>query len=83
MNFFFFLVVLLSIKLLTTLFGYRKDVEVKFPLISGGSDVPPNYSQAEDVVRRLKWESSKLAEDIQREQQLLDHLKGKSTSQVL
>ncbi|KAK7285775.1 hypothetical protein RJT34_20556 [Clitoria ternatea] len=56
--------------------GSRKDVEVKFPLISGECDVPPNYIEAEDVVRKLKWESSKLAADIQREQQLLECRKG-------
>lgn len=65
----------------TTLSGCRKEVEVKFPLISGGYDMPPNYIQAEDVVRKLKWESSKLAADIQREQQLLDYKKGNITSQ--
>jgi hypothetical protein len=54
---------------------------VKFPLISGESDVPPDYIEAEDVVRKLKWETSKLAADIQREQQLLDLRKGNSTSQ--
>ncbi|KAL1350360.1 protein DEFECTIVE IN MERISTEM SILENCING 3 isoform X1 [Arachis hypogaea] len=63
--------------------GSRKDVEVKFGIFSGRSGVvPPNYSQAEEVVRRLKWESTKLAEDIQREQQLLDHLKAKSANKV-
>ncbi|XP_072076142.1 protein DEFECTIVE IN MERISTEM SILENCING 3 isoform X1 [Arachis hypogaea] len=63
--------------------GSRKDVEVKFGIVSGRSGVvPPNYSQAEEVVRRLKWESTKLAEDIQREQQLLDHLKAKSADKV-
>ncbi|XP_061372850.1 protein DEFECTIVE IN MERISTEM SILENCING 3-like isoform X2 [Gastrolobium bilobum] len=61
--------------------GSRKVVEVKFPLISGESDVPPNYIEAEDMVRKLKWESSKLAADIHREQQLLDYRKGNFTSQ--
>ncbi|GAU13662.1 hypothetical protein TSUD_347660 [Trifolium subterraneum] len=61
--------------------GSRQDVEVKFPLISGESDVPPDYIEAEDVVRKLKWETTKLAADIQREQQLLDLRKGNSTSQ--
>lgn len=61
-------------------FGCRKDVEVKFPLIGGEPDVPPDYIEAEDVVRRLKWETSKLAADIQREQQLLDFRKGSSNT---
>lgn len=56
--------------------GSRKEVGVKFPLISGESDVPPNYIEAEDVVRKLKWEKTKLDADIQREQQLLDCRKG-------
>ncbi|MED6125294.1 hypothetical protein PIB30_067222 [Stylosanthes scabra] len=59
--------------------GGRKDVEVKFGITSGGSNViSSDYSQAEEVVRRLKWESTKLAEDIRREQQLLDDLKATS-----
>lgn len=62
--------------------GSRKDAEVKFPLIAGESDVPPDYTEAEDVVRKLQWETSKLAADIQREQQLLDFRKAKSTSQA-
>lgn len=57
-------------------------MEVKFPLIAGESDVPPNYTEAEDVARKLKWESSKLAADIQREQQLLDFRKGNFTNQA-
>ncbi|KAG4929020.1 hypothetical protein JHK85_055506 [Glycine max] len=57
--------------------GSRKDVEVKFPLISGGSDVPPNYIETEEAVRKLNWETSKLAADKHREQQLLDYRKGK------
>lgn len=64
------------------MFDCRKDVEVKFPLIAGESDVPPNYIEAEDVVRKLKWESSKLAADVHREQQLLDIRKGNFTSQA-
>jgi len=55
---------------------------VKFPLIARESDVPPDYTEAEDVVRKLQWETSKLAADIQREQQLLDLRKAKSTSQA-
>ncbi|TKY61251.1 DEFECTIVE IN MERISTEM SILENCING 3 [Spatholobus suberectus] len=62
--------------------GSRKDVEVKFPLISGESGVPPNYIEAEDAVRKLQWEKSKLDADIQREQQLLDYRKGNFTRQA-
>ncbi|KAK7338068.1 hypothetical protein VNO77_18665 [Canavalia gladiata] len=61
--------------------GSRKDIDVKFPLW-GESDVPPTYIEAEDVVRKLKWESSKLAADIHREQQLLDYRKGNLTRRV-
>ncbi|ESW19313.1 hypothetical protein PHAVU_006G113900 [Phaseolus vulgaris] len=56
--------------------GCRKDVEVKFPLISGGSDVPSNYIETEETVRKLNWETSKLSADKHREQQLLDYRKG-------
>lgn len=52
-------------------------MEVKFPLASGESDVPENYNQAQDILRMLKWESSKLAEDIEREQQILDSARAK------
>jgi len=63
-------------KFLTTLSCCRKDVEVKFPLISGRSDVPPNYIETEERVRMLNWETSKLSADKHREQQLLDYRKG-------
>ncbi|KAK7397442.1 hypothetical protein VNO78_18614 [Psophocarpus tetragonolobus] len=56
--------------------GSRKNVEVKFPLISGESDVPPNYIETEEAVRKLNWETSKLGDDKRREQQLLDYRKG-------
>ncbi|XP_014491485.1 protein DEFECTIVE IN MERISTEM SILENCING 3 isoform X2 [Vigna radiata var. radiata] len=56
--------------------GSRKDVEVKFPLISGGSGVPPNYIETEEAVRKLNWETAKLGADKHREQQLLDYRKG-------
>ncbi|XP_020213831.1 protein DEFECTIVE IN MERISTEM SILENCING 3 isoform X3 [Cajanus cajan] len=59
--------------------GSGKEVEVKFPLLSGESNVPPNYIEAEDVVRKLKWENTKLDADIHREQQLLDYRKGNLT----
>ncbi|XP_027931212.1 protein DEFECTIVE IN MERISTEM SILENCING 3-like [Vigna unguiculata] len=56
--------------------GSRKDVEVKFPLIYGGSGVPPDYIETEEAVRKLNWETSKLSADKHREQQLLDYRKG-------
>ncbi|XP_057439678.1 protein DEFECTIVE IN MERISTEM SILENCING 3-like [Lotus japonicus] len=62
--------------------GSREDVEVKFPLITGESDVPLDYIEAEDEVRQLKWINSKLAADIHREQQLLELRKGNFTSQA-
>ncbi|RDX91974.1 Protein DEFECTIVE IN MERISTEM SILENCING 3, partial [Mucuna pruriens] len=62
--------------------GSRKEVEVKFPLISGESDLPPNYIETEDAVRKLNWETSKLLADIEREQQLLDYRKGSFTRQA-
>lgn len=55
---------------------------MKFPLITGESDVPLDYIEAEDEVRQLKWINSKLAADIHREQQLLELRKGNFTSQA-
>jgi len=49
---------------------------VKFPLIYGGSGVPPDYIETEEAVRKLNWETSKLSADKHREQQLLDYRKG-------
>ncbi|KAF7826192.1 protein DEFECTIVE IN MERISTEM SILENCING 3-like isoform X1 [Senna tora] len=63
-------------------FGPRKEAEVKFPVTSGESDGPSNYAQAEDMARKLRWESSKLAADIQREQELLDRAKADFMSQA-
>ncbi|KAE9591643.1 hypothetical protein Lalb_Chr20g0120921 [Lupinus albus] len=62
--------------------GSRKEVEVKFPLISGESDVPEDYIKAEDEVRKMKWEKYKIDADIQREQKLLDYAKSNFTSQA-
>ncbi|CAJ1975997.1 unnamed protein product [Sphenostylis stenocarpa] len=62
--------------------GSRKDVEVKFPLILGGSDVPPKYTETEEAVRKLNWENSKLSADKHREQQLLEYRKGMFTRQT-
>ena len=49
---------------------------MKFPLIYGGSGVPPDYIETEEAVRKLNWETSKLSADKHREQQLLDYRKG-------
>ncbi|XP_054814381.1 protein DEFECTIVE IN MERISTEM SILENCING 3-like isoform X2 [Prosopis cineraria] len=62
--------------------GSRKEVEVKFPVTSGESDLPASYIQAEDMARMLKWESSKIAADIIREQQLLDYTNANLTNDV-
>ncbi|KAI4355246.1 hypothetical protein L6164_004039 [Bauhinia variegata] len=62
--------------------GSRKAVDVRFPIISGESDLPENYIEAEEVIRRMKWERSKLAVDVQREQQLLDCAKANFTNRV-
>lgn len=53
--------------------AFRKDVEVKFPVTSGKSNAPVTYIQTEDMIKKLEWERSKFVEDMQREQQLLDH----------
>ncbi|KAG2720575.1 hypothetical protein I3760_02G041600 [Carya illinoinensis] len=50
--------------------GSRKDIEVKFPIASVRFNAPANYTQTEDMIRMLEWERSKIAEDMEREEQL-------------
>ncbi|KAF2315205.1 hypothetical protein GH714_038430 [Hevea brasiliensis] len=55
--------------------GNRTDVEVKFPVISSRC-LPADYTKIEDAVRMLKWEQGNIAEDMRREQSLLDKAKA-------
>lgn len=61
---------------------FRKDIEVKFPVITGESGVPENYIKAEVTIRMLKWERTNIAEDMRREQELLDYAKANCKEQT-
>lgn len=56
--------------IMNNLSDFRKDIEVKFPIASVRSNAPANYIQTEDMIRMLEWERSKIAEDMEREEQL-------------
>ncbi|XP_043707843.1 protein DEFECTIVE IN MERISTEM SILENCING 3-like isoform X2 [Telopea speciosissima] len=57
--------------------GKRKDVEVRFPISSGTTNLRLNYMQAEEnKIKEIKWEKERLLEDMQREQALLKDMKG-------
>ncbi|XP_050236970.1 protein DEFECTIVE IN MERISTEM SILENCING 3-like isoform X2 [Mercurialis annua] len=60
--------------------GNRKDVQVKFPVISV-SNLPESYTEIEDRIRMLKWEQHNIVEDMQREALALDKLKADSMGQ--
>ncbi|KAJ4955468.1 hypothetical protein NE237_012251 [Protea cynaroides] len=61
--------------------GTRKDIEVRFPISSGTTNLPLNYiEEAEEKIKKLKWEKERLLEDMQREQSLLNLEKGQYNS---
>ncbi|KAF9616413.1 hypothetical protein IFM89_029667 [Coptis chinensis] len=53
--------------------GNRNEVEVVFPRSSGMSSLPINYLETEERIKMMKWEKERIAEDIQREEALLNH----------
>ncbi|KAF8413342.1 hypothetical protein HHK36_001321 [Tetracentron sinense] len=55
--------------------GNRKDVDVRFPISSGTSNLPSDYIETEDQIKVMKWEKERIVEDMQREQALLDYAK--------
>ncbi|KAK7273090.1 hypothetical protein RIF29_14136 [Crotalaria pallida] len=59
-------------------FGSRNGVEVQFPLTPGLSDLPENLIEAEERLRELQWEKTKVEADVKRELKLLDDLEGTS-----
>ncbi|KAK7273089.1 hypothetical protein RIF29_14135 [Crotalaria pallida] len=59
-------------------FGSRNGVEVQFPLTPGLSDLPENLIEAEERLRQLQWEKTKVEADVKRELKLLDDLEGTS-----
>ncbi|CAL0318047.1 unnamed protein product [Lupinus luteus] len=59
--------------------GVRNDLDVKFPVKSGKYEVPASLIEAEEMLRKLQWESTKLDADVKREQQLLVHEANRET----
>ncbi|XP_026427732.1 protein DEFECTIVE IN MERISTEM SILENCING 3-like isoform X1 [Papaver somniferum] len=55
--------------------GDRKDVEVRFPLTSPTKKMALNYLDTEEKLKLKKWEKERILDDVQREQQLLFHVK--------
>ncbi|XP_010915960.1 protein DEFECTIVE IN MERISTEM SILENCING 3 isoform X2 [Elaeis guineensis] len=53
----------------------RKDVEVKF-LISPGISKPANVIEIEEKLKLMSWQKERLAEDVQREEALLNQAKN-------
>ncbi|XP_065859409.1 protein DEFECTIVE IN MERISTEM SILENCING 3-like [Euphorbia lathyris] len=54
--------------------GDRKDVEVKFPVVSNKCST--TEIRLKENIRKLKWEKITIAEDMQREQSLLDKVRA-------
>lgn len=57
--------------------GNRQDVDVSFSKPSVALSLPESYLGAERQIQELKWKKEKMAEDIKREQTLLDNAKFK------
>lgn len=61
----------------------RRDIEVKFPVVSGGSEVPTDYFKSEEAIKMMKWERANIDGDMQREQELLgEYAKAKLKGQT-
>ncbi|KAM1140862.1 hypothetical protein FF1_040862 [Malus domestica] len=56
--------------------GSSKDTEIKFLAKSGESSMTANYDETEDMIKKLKFKRKHVAEDMQREQELLDFAKA-------
>ncbi|KAE9605747.1 hypothetical protein Lalb_Chr10g0100591 [Lupinus albus] len=59
--------------------GVSNNLDVKFPVTSGKYEVPASLIEAEEMLRKMQWESTKLDEDVKREQQLLVHEANRET----
>ncbi|KAI4302886.1 hypothetical protein MLD38_038583 [Melastoma candidum] len=57
------------------LLGNRQDVDVHFPSPSAARETPANYQELQEKVTDLKSRREKVLEDLQKERQLLDHVK--------
>ncbi|XP_051121824.1 protein DEFECTIVE IN MERISTEM SILENCING 3 [Andrographis paniculata] len=56
---------------------HRGDVNVKFPFDSKKACLPGNYYEVDNQCKEMKWKKDRAAEDLQREQELLDHTRFK------
>ncbi|XP_077226590.1 uncharacterized protein LOC143859983 [Tasmannia lanceolata] len=55
--------------------GNSKDMEVRFPVSSGISNVPVDITETEEKIRLIEWDKERIFEDMQREEALLQHAK--------
>ncbi|XP_057767567.1 protein DEFECTIVE IN MERISTEM SILENCING 3-like [Salvia miltiorrhiza] len=60
-----------------TLGHHRGDIDVKFPCDSEKFVQSANYFELENRLKETKWKKDRALEDMQREQELLDHAKFK------
>lgn len=67
---------------INALYDFRKDMAVKFPVITGESDVPASYIKTENTIRMLKWERTCIAGDIRREEELIKQVKANFQGQT-
>ncbi|KAM6583857.1 hypothetical protein CsatB_010859 [Cannabis sativa] len=62
--------------------GSCQDVEVKFPLASGKTNVPAEYIECEDRIRKMKWERANVAADMRRIQELMNYTRANFKGQA-
>ncbi|XP_058100473.1 protein DEFECTIVE IN MERISTEM SILENCING 3-like isoform X3 [Magnolia sinica] len=53
-----------------------KDVEVRFPITLGNSNLPGDIGETAERIKLMKWEKERIDEDIKREETLLNHAKN-------
>ncbi|XP_058100472.1 protein DEFECTIVE IN MERISTEM SILENCING 3-like isoform X2 [Magnolia sinica] len=56
--------------------GNWKDVEVRFPITLGNSNLPGDIGETAERIKLMKWEKERIDEDIKREETLLNHAKN-------
>ncbi|KAH6794728.1 hypothetical protein C2S52_005205, partial [Perilla frutescens var. hirtella] len=56
---------------------HRGDIDVKFPRVSEKFVLSASYYELENQLKEIKWKKDRTLEDIQREQEQLDHSKFK------
>ncbi|KAK9147249.1 hypothetical protein Scep_006006 [Stephania cephalantha] len=55
--------------------GSREEVKVRFPVSSGPPVLPIQYVETAGRIKTMAWDRERIADDMQREQTLLDHSK--------